>query len=120
MKLRIKGNSIRLRLTKSDVEKLCIDSFIEESTYFGDTIFKYSLQSENDLEELSAKFEDNALSVYIPSTFTKDWNTNDVVGLGSPSGNVLSILVEKDFKCLDETTEDQSDNFENPHNACQK
>jgi len=27
-------------------------------------------------------------------------------------------LVEKDFICLDETTEDQSDNYENPNKTC--
>jgi len=31
----------------------------------------------------------------------------------------LYLLIEKDFKCLDETTEDQSDNFENPNIACE-
>ena len=30
----------------------------------------------------------------------------------------LYILVEKDFKCLDEATEDQQDNYENPNKTC--
>jgi hypothetical protein len=29
--------------------------------------------------------------------------------------NSLYLLVEKDFVCLDETSEDQSDNYENPN-----
>jgi len=27
-------------------------------------------------------------------------------------------LLEKDFVCLDHTTEDQSDNYENPNTTC--
>lgn len=120
MKLRIKGNSVRLRLTKSEVEKLCNNSSLEERTIFGDGVFKYSIQCKDNLNELSAKFENGVLTVYIPTSFTNGWNSNDVIGFSSPSGNELNILVEKDFKCLDETTEDQSDNFENPHTSCQE
>ena len=30
----------------------------------------------------------------------------------------MKILVEKDFQCLDKTTEDQSDFFVNPNTTC--
>ncbi len=122
MKLRIKGNSIRLRLTKSDVEKICNSSYLEEVTSFGENTFKYCLQSLDNLEKLSAEFKAGTITVYIPSSFVKDWDKNDIVGFdsGSIDKNELFILVEKDFKCLDETTEDQSDNFENPHTTCQE
>ena len=30
------------------------------------------------------------------------------------SGTKLKLLVEKDFVCMDETVEDQSDNYPNP------
>jgi len=30
----------------------------------------------------------------------------------------LYLLLEKDFVCLDETHEDQADNFENPNKTC--
>ncbi|MBS1494852.1 MAG: hypothetical protein JST55_15165 [Bacteroidetes bacterium] len=60
------------------------------------------------------------LKVFIPSDFVKDWNTNDTVGYNTEPDVSLQIIVEKDFKCLDETTEDQSDNFENPHTTCQE
>lgn len=120
MKLRIKGNSARLRLSKTDVEKLCRESFIEESTFFGDSVFKYSLQAIGNSDILTAKFESGEMKVFIPSSFIKDWNNNDTVGFNSSPDASLQIIVEKDFKCLDETTEDQSDNFENPHTTCQE
>ena len=33
-------------------------------------------------------------------------------------GKQLFLLIEKDFVCLDETIEDQSDNYENPSKTC--
>lgn len=34
------------------------------------------------------------------------------------NGEHLFLLVEKDFVCLDNTFEDQSDNFPNPNAVC--
>jgi len=33
-------------------------------------------------------------------------------------GVQLHLLLEKDFVCLDNTAEDQSDNYPNPNKAC--
>jgi hypothetical protein len=107
-------------LTKTEVEKLCSNSILEESTSFGKNEFRYILRSKDDASELTAKFENETMTVFIPAAFIKDWSTNDVVGFNSSNNSPLHILVEKDFKCLDETTEDQSDNFENPHVTCQE
>ena len=30
----------------------------------------------------------------------------------------LYLLIEKDFACLDHSSEDQSDNYENPNKTC--
>jgi len=122
MKLRIKGNSIRLRLSKPEVEKLAIDAYLEECTSFADNILVYTLQSVAGIHELSASFDGDKISVFIPENFTKDWVVNDVIGLDASmhvSGNEsLYILVEKDFKCLEKTNEDQSENYENPNRTC--
>ena len=120
MKLRIKGNSVRVRLTKSEVEKICTDSILEESTLFGNNVFRYELRKDNLEKNLSAKFESGKISILLPSPLIQDWNINETVGFNRTTDDGLDILVEKDFKCLDETTEDQSDNFENPHTTCQE
>ena len=39
MKLRIKGNSLRLRLSKTEVEKLAVAKYLEERTLFGSKYF---------------------------------------------------------------------------------
>ncbi len=121
MKLRIKGNSIRLRLSKPEVEKLAVVKYLEDRTSFGNNTFVYALQSK-DGDELSAGFDGSKITVFIPEIFIKDWVVNDVTGFNttkqvSDAGS-LYILVEKDFRCLDETTEDQHDNYENPAKTC--
>lgn len=119
MKLRIKSNSIRLRLTKTDVQVLTSTGRLEERTSFGDTQFIYALQAKEDATVLSASLETNRITVLIPSMHLKDWATNNVVGFDAKmsvgNNEFLYLLVEKDFVCLDETIEDQGDNFENPN-----
>ena len=119
MKLRIKGNSIRLRLSKTEVEKLASSKYLEEHTSFGNNTFRYAIQITDAADELSADFDGSRVTVFIPGSFIKDWAVNNVVGFTATQQvsdtESLNILVEKDFKCLDETTEDQSNNYENPN-----
>ena len=122
MKLRIKGNSIRLRLSKPEVESLAVVKYLEERTSFGSNTFTYALQIKDGGDELSADFDGSKITVFIPEIFIKDWAVNDVVGFNTTkqgsNAEPLNILVEKDFKCLDEVTEDQKDNYENPNKTC--
>ena len=117
MKLRIKGNSIRIRLAKTEVEKLCKEGLLQEQTNFANGLFIYSLQKNND-ENIEAGFTNNQLAVTIPSRLIEGWETNNTIGFDNrlADGNfpALYILIEKDFKCIDNSIEDQSDNFENP------
>ena len=62
MKLRIKGNTLRLRLTKSELEYFEKTNFIEEKTVFGSSIFSYSLCAEN-IDTLTATLENNKIIV---------------------------------------------------------
>jgi hypothetical protein len=122
MKLRIKGNSLRFRLSKTDVAKLAVAKYLEERTSFGSNTFGYALQIEDAGDELSADFDGSKITVFIPEIFIKGWAVNDVVGFNVTKqvskAESLYILVEKDFKCLDEVTEDQQDNYENPNKTC--
>ena len=121
MKLRIKGNTVRLRLSKPEVELLSAQGMIKEQTNFGNTSFMYSIQKEVNGNQLRADFKNDALTVYMPESLLTGWSTNNTIGFdnkqpGDPIPG-LYILVEKDFKCIDNSTEDQRDNYENPK-AC--
>lgn len=123
MKLRIKGNSVRLRLTKTEVDRISSeDGYLEEQTSFGNTHFTYALQQVSSGNELSASFDGNKITMFVPSALTNGWPQNNVVGFEAnmPLGEnkSLYLLLEKDFVCLDHTNEDQSDNYENPNKVC--
>ncbi len=49
----------------------------------------------------------------MPEIMAAEWEITDRVGFEG-FDNDLFLLIEKDFKCLDETIEDQSDNYDNP------
>jgi hypothetical protein len=113
MKIRIKGNSIRYRLTKTEVACFTKDNYLEEAIDFGSQRLTYALQR-SFAGELTAEFANNKITLYVPDSIAEEWTTTDKVGFES-SNNVLNILVEKDFQCLDNVEEDQSDNYPNPN-----
>jgi 3-methyladenine DNA glycosylase Mpg len=112
MKIRIKGNSLRYRLTRTDVERFAQDGYLEECTDFGPTRLTYSLQ-QTAAGQLWAYFENNNITLYMPQWMTTEWATTERVGFESKESD-LYLLIEKDFKCLDNVAEDQSDNYPNP------
>lgn len=121
MKLRIKGSTIRLRLSQPEVKQIISGRGVQETVYFGEeNIFKYSLTPDN-CKEICADYDNNTIKVSVPSDQLKKWAENDgEVGFEHTihyvEGTSLYILVEKDFKCLtDRPGEDESELFENPH-----
>ena len=112
MKIRIKGNSLRYRLTKTDIASFERDGYLEESTNFGTQVFKYALQRTL-TGQLTADFTNNTIIMYMPADLALEWTSTDRVGYENNS-NQMYLLVEKDFKCLDNVAEDQSDNYPNP------
>ena len=119
MKLRIKGNSVRLRLTKPEVAAFASTGAIIEETILGpsdtDRLI-YGLQQANG-DGFSVNFGNNRLLVRVPVDVGKAWSTGEDVGF---SGEVelsdkdrLQILVEKDFFCLSGcNSESPSDYYE--------
>ena|ERR1700743_842670 len=112
MKIRIKGNSLRYRLTKSDVEQFTKNGYIEEAIDFGNQALIYALQ-QSTFNSLSVIFEENKITLFMPEKMAKTWNITDTVGFEYQDKDMF-LLVEKDFKCLDNVAEDQSDNYPNP------
>ena len=118
MKIRIKDNAIRFRLTKSEVAALCKKGCYESRTEFIDSVFRYGLRKQTHSDGLSAEFAENAITVNVPEKLLDGWDTNAQVGFECietlQNGKTLHILVEKDFTCLDTRMEDESDNYPNP------
>jgi hypothetical protein len=112
MKIRIKGNSLRYRLTKSDMYRLSHEGYLEDKTDFVDRQLVYVIQKTND-KELSAFFNENVICLQVPGKMISELNSTDRIGFDGKQGD-LYLLVEKDFTCLDNVDEDQSDNYPNP------
>ncbi len=123
MKIRIKGNSIRIRIVRTELDNLGKDGFLEERTEFGETDLIYRLESKTGIDNLQANMKGNTITVSMPETMKQEWVDTETVGYRTDmplsNGGSLFILIEKDFKCLDgEVLEDQSDNFDNPSQVC--
>lgn len=127
MKIRIQGNSIRLRLSQSEVATFSETGSVSDSIGFGGSagaVLTYALETTS-APEMSATFEGGSIKVFVPSDLAHNWATMEQeIGIEHlqrfPSNEgALRILVEKDFKCLaDRPGEDESDNFPNPNLSC--
>jgi hypothetical protein len=122
MKLRIKGNSIRLRLGRSEVKRLSSGGAVEESTVFGpfaEERFVYAICASHENSIVSASFADRCLLVRVPWRQIQKWADTDEVGIQAlqRTGDEewLQILIEKDFECVEAPAgESQEDAFPNP------
>ena len=119
MKLRIKGDSLRLRLTRTEVEQLAATGSVEDRIRFGaDSALVYRLSREEQGDQLTASFAQDAIEVHVPPTAARRWCSSDEVtlaGVQNKGGADLRILVEKDFACLKpREDEDESDHFPHP------
>lgn len=123
MKIRIKGNFVRYRLTQSEVKMLAETGYLEEETHFGaGQKFGYALAAKVGISGLQASFENGKITMFIPADFAKNWFGEERVGFENEvevaAGVSLKLLLEKDFVCLDDSEEDQSDNYPNPNTVC--
>jgi hypothetical protein len=115
MKLRIRGNSLRLRLTKTEVAKIAEQGLVEEKTDFGNgQVFVYAVATSIDFETVTAEFKNGQVKVFIPLTIAEIWSTSEEVGI-SVQQNSLKIQIEKDFNCLTpRNAEEDADTFPHP------
>ena len=120
MKLRIRDNSVRLRLTRGEVETLRQEGIVSARTGFpGGRDFQYVLESSPASVSLGAFLSDNVLTVRLPETTVLAWAVTDQVSIEGEQllndGDKTTILVEKDFVCLaPREGEDESDMFPHP------
>lgn len=124
MKLRARGSSLRLRLTKGEVDRLAGDEgSVEEIMRFGPTAaFTYRIRR-GEVAAVGASLEGATIDVVVPRAILDAWAKSEEVGFeaeqatGGPEP--LRILVEKDWACLTTRAgEDDTDAFPNPNTSC--
>ena len=127
MKLRIRDNSIRLRLTRGEVESISTDGLVSASVPFsGGVKFDYVLESSPACVKPVAMFSNNVLSVRLPEKDVIEWAGTEAVSISAEQllddGGQLNLLVEKDFACLaPREGENESDMYPHPEegtNTC--
>lgn len=120
MKLRLRDNSIRLRLSRGEVDTAVSTGLVKASVPFSAGVsFDYLLESSPACIKPVAHFSDHTLRICLPLATTKGWAESDEVSIDAEQllddGKVLRLLVEKDFVCLaPREGEDESDMFPHP------
>jgi len=125
MKLRIRKNSLRLRLQQHEVQQLVATGAVTDETCFGDAALRCTIETSTSISAPCAHLASNTIRIRVPMSAVVQWSQSDQVGIlaeqPTPAGPLL-ILIEKDFACLQPRDpalrEDDSDAFDNPHSSC--
>jgi hypothetical protein len=122
VKLRIHGNSLRLRLNQAEVAQFSKTGFVEDNIEVAHgASFCFALESLSNLASPRASYQNGELRIQIPEASAHEWATTDRVGVSGEqpisSGKSLSILIEKDFQCLHGDEPRDPDAYPNPTRA---
>lgn len=122
MKLRIKGNSLRLRVSRSEVASLLKRNRLEETIHFAPQVnaqLTYALEQSASTNSPTIQYTENNVTLLIPVEQANTWCLSDQVGiverLSIGSYGFLDVLIEKDFACLDRNDKENEDTFPNPN-----
>jgi hypothetical protein len=115
MKLRIQGDSLRLRLTQKEVAELRAGGCAQSSLHFASgRSLTYSLASSTEATQVDADFDGDTIRVTLPFAAMAAWADGDQVGLSGPPGKPSLLLIEKDFQCLHKPGEQDPEAYPNP------
>jgi hypothetical protein len=121
MKLRVRANTLRVRVSRSEVARILAGDCLEDTIHFTPepgAKFTYALQQQHSLSRPVVQYADNRVTILLPASQANAWAITDQVGIAAEIslGNLgaLELLIEKDFACLDRSDEDNKDAFPNP------
>ncbi len=124
MKLRIKGDSLRLRISPSEMTRLLEFGRVEETIHFGleqDARLTYALETVDHGLELSSpiavRYQSGQVQMLVSAARAQAWANGNEVGVYSQivaGDGYLELALEKDFACLDTSDDRNSDTFPNP------
>ena len=115
MKLRIQGNSLRLRLTRAEVAQLHDSGQVESRIEFAPgSALIYALESSPQATSVTASFNGRAIMVTVPTALMTEWAGSDQVSIEGPSPANAQLLIEKDFQCLHKPDQRDPDAYPHP------
>jgi len=119
VKLRIKGDSLRLRLSQAEMRSLAERGEVEDRLSFpGGAALRYRLRRDEGVAAVSARYGSDVIEVRVPRALAERWCGTELVSVSASepiAAGELRILLEKDWACLaPREGEDESDNFPHP------
>jgi hypothetical protein len=124
MKLRINQQSIRLRLSQKDISNLRFNGTLSVPLFWGmqeDDLLVYKLSLiEEGVSQVNLSNEE--INIIVLKSEINDWLQNDEITSFECSFHTiatpLTILIERDFKCLTPRKENEEDLYENSNGKC--
>lgn len=122
MKLRIKDDSVRFRVPPSGVRNLIATGRLSSQVRFSLSpihTLTYALVLDEKVNEPILEYVEHQIIARLPINDTTRWAQSDAIAIRhstmiSPGVN-LTLLIEKDFACLDLSDEENKDTFPNPN-----
>jgi hypothetical protein len=115
MKIRIQGNSLRLRLSQREVALLRDRGRIESCIEFApDCRLVYLLETSFRARAVTASLDGCAIRVTAPTHVIAEWAESQQVSIETTSASGLQLLIEKDFQCLHKADPQDIDAYPHP------
>jgi hypothetical protein len=119
MKIRILGNTIRLRVKMHEVDAIRENGVIEEALAFGpDESDQLRFQIHTGDDTFAIEQQAMTISITIPRPVIDVWTSTQQVGfdqtITTTKGSDIYVLIEKDFACLDGDREEEAGSYPNP------
>ena len=122
MKLLMRNDSLRLRLTQTEVDRFAAAGVVEDAVGIGPTDDEglvYRIRRDEGATTLSADLLNNQIDIRIPAAEATEWTGTKKVAIEAQkdigNGRTLNILIEKDFARLKpRRSDDVVDKFPNP------
>lgn len=128
MKLRIRGDSLRVRVSPGELDTLVAGGTVVDATHFGpepQDCLRCELVADATIAELDAHLENRpdgrVIQVRVPAEPLRRIAASEEVGLHATKsiggGGTLAILLEKDFRCLVPRSGEDDNGFTRPDDA---
>ena len=122
MKMRIQGNSLRIRVGRSELAHFLHEGRIDDTVQFTaapEGRLTYALEvSPAGITQTQVRYSPPEVVVILTPRQVDQWSQETEVGVYTkvPIGaeDSLEVIVEKDFACLDGSDEGNKDTFVNP------
>ena len=120
MKLRIHGDSIRLRLNRREVSDFASTGRLEQACQYGPGAgdrLTYALEASENAQHPAIRVASQAITVIVPQALAQAWTSTDKVEISASNpvatARNLTVLVEKEFRRLHGANNDP-DLYPNP------